>query len=381
MIVLATRDSCSSRTRTTDTNHEKILVVQTSFLGDVVLMTPLLSEIKRRFPQAKLGVLCSPQAGTLLGRHPGVDEVIVDDKRSGSGGLGGLWRKAREIRKRGYTLALSPHKSFRSALLLLLAGIPHRVGFRQSAGWFFFHERVDRDPDSHDVERNLSLLRPFGIEPQECGRDLRVEVDDDSREAVERLFRSLGVERNGITFGINPGSVWATKRWRPEGYAELMVQLKQRYRCTILLFGGPEDCDTVTKIQALSGDVGVNLAGRLSLRELPCALDWCDVFITNDSGPMHIAVARGIPVVAVFCATTSALGFYPYSSKAAVVEKDLACRPCSSHGGRRCPLGTEDCMRLIKADDMLHAVERVLSDDIQNDHASRDPHRPEWMIL
>lgn len=360
---------------------KNILVVQTSFLGDVVLTTPLLSEIKRRFPQAKLAVLCSPQAQALLGRQPDVDEIIVDDKRGESRGLGGLWRKAQEIRERGYTLALSPHKSFRSAFLLLLAGIPHRVGFRQSAGWFFFHERVDRDPDSHDVERNLSLLRPFGVEPKECRRDLRVEVDGDSREAVERLFRSLRIERNGITFGINPGSVWATKRWRPEGYAELIVQLKQRYCCTILLFGGPEDSDTVTRIQALSGGAGVSLAGRLSLRELACALDWCDVFITNDSGPMHIAVGRGTPVVAVFCATTSQLGFYPYSCRAVVVEKELPCRPCSSHGGRRCPLGTEDCIRLIKAEDVLHSVERVLSGDLPSGHASCDPHTPEWMTL
>jgi heptosyltransferase-2 len=85
-----------------------------------------------------------------------------------------------------------------------------------------------------------------------------------------------------------------------------------------------------------------------------------DVFVTNDSGPMHIAVARGVPTVALFCATTPALGFYPYSTDAVVLQKDLPCRPCSSHGGRRCPLGTEDCIQLIRPEHVLQAVESLL---------------------
>ena len=360
---------------------EKILVAQTSFLGDVVLTTPLISEIRRRFPEARLSVLCTPQARGLLAGSPDVHEILTYDKKGAERGWMGLWRKARDLRARAFTIALSPHKSLRTALLLFLSGIPLRIGFRQSAGWFFYHCRVDRDPARHDVERNLSLLQALGIDPQACERRLRVEVTSQAREAVESLFRSLEIGRSGLIFGLNPGSVWPTKRWSAEGFAELIVQLKQRYRCEVLLFGGPEDRDTVAKVQALSGHRGVSLVGKVGLGELACALERCDVFVTNDSGPMHIAVARGIPVVAVFCATTPSLGFYPYSSRAVVVERDLPCRPCSSHGGRRCPLGTEDCIRQITARDVLAGLERLLEEKSQSNRAAADSHQPQWMTL
>lgn len=361
--------------------REKILVVQTSFLGDVVLTTPLISEVRRRFPRAELAVLCTPQAKSLLEGNPDIDAILTDDKKGEGRGWGGLWREAGALREQGFALALSPHKSFRTALLLFLAGIPYRIGFRQSAGWFFYHRRAERDSKRHDVERNLSILKPLGIDPKDCRRDLRVEGSASAREAVGRLFRSLGIEKGRPIFGVNPGSVWPTKRWTPQGYAELMVCLKEKYGPALLLFGGPEDRGIVEEIQQLCGHIGINLAGRVGLDELPAALDWCDLFITNDSGPMHIAVARGVPVVAIFCATTPSLGFYPYSGRAVVIEKGLPCRPCAAHGGRRCPLGTEDCMRLIKPEDVLRGVERLLGGRPEAGPIAGDPYLPQSMTL
>ncbi len=357
--------------------HEKILVVQTSFLGDAVLTTPLLAALRRLFPQAELAVLCTPQAKSIFVGNSNVDTIITDDKRGEGRGLAGMWRMAKVLRSRGFKIALSPHKSLRSALLLFLAGISCRIGFRQSAGWFFYHRRVDRDPTSHDVIRNLSLLRPLEIAPAERRGDLRVETEPRACEDVGHLFQSLGIRREGVIFGINPGSVWPTKRWAAEGYAELMTHLTRKYCCQILLFGAPEDRQIAARIQELSGNLGINLVGRMDLQGLACALEWCDLFITNDSGPMHIAVARGVPVVSIFCATTPALGFYPYSSRAVVIEKDLPCRPCGSHGGRRCPLGTEDCMRLVTAEDVMRGVERLLN----SGPASVDQHLPEFITV
>ena len=362
-------------------SREKILVVQTSFLGDTVLTTPLLFELKRHFPLAELAVLCTPQAKGLLEDNSDIDEIIPYEKRKAGKKWVGLCRKAKELRSRGFTMAISPHKSFTSGLLLFLARIPYRIGFRQSAGWFFYHKRVNRDSTRHDVERNLSLLEALGIDPPYHNPRLRVEAGARTREAVKHLFSSLGIKEDSITFGINPGSVWPTKRWTAEGYAELISHLRRKYRCQILLFGGREDYRVLDTIQQLSGNAGTSLAGRISLRELPSALDWCDVFITNDSGPMHVAVARGIPVVALFCATTPSLGFYPYSAKAVIVEKALPCRPCTSHGGLRCPLGTEACMRLIRAEDVLLGVERLLNGAGPEHSLDQDLHLPQRMIL
>jgi len=357
---LARRGVYSLPGQTSGPRLEKILVVQTSFLGDVILTTPLLAEIRRRFPKSELTVLCTPRARSLLEGNPDIDRIITDDKKGVEKGWRGLLRKAREIRGHGFTMAISPHKSFRTACLLYLASIPCRIGFRQSAGWFLYHYRVRRDSQLHDVERNLSLLGPLGGHTEESETTLRVEVSQSSRKEVERVFASLGIQENEMLFGIHPGSVWPTKRWSADGYANLMSQLKRKYACRILLFGSPEDMEIINRLQQLSGHLGISLAGKVGLEDLPCAIDRCSVFITNDSGPMHIAVARGVPVVAIFCATTPSLGFYPYSSRAVVVEKDLPCRPCGSHGGKRCPLGTEDCIRLIQPEHVLQGVEKVL---------------------
>ena len=360
---------------------EKVLVLQTSFLGDTLLSLPLLAEIKRRFPQTRLSLLCSPAGRELLQDHPGIDEIIVDDKKGSDRGWLGIWREARRLRQMGFSAALSPHKSLRSSLLLFFAAIPYRVGFKQSKGWFLFHQRVKRDSARHDVDRNLSLLRACGIEPEDCDRDLTLPVSDAARQTVDRLLSSLGVCFEKAIVGVNAGSVWPTKRWTAEGFARVIDLIKQKHDCNVLLFGGPDDVEINLKIQQLCGEVAVNLAGKLSLRELSAAVSRCKVFITNDSGPMHVAVACDVPTVAIFCATTPALGFYPYSSKAIVVEKRLHCRPCSSHGGRRCPLGTEDCIRLIQPADVVKAAEKFLLDRQDGQSTRRSRYEPEFVVV
>jgi heptosyltransferase-2 len=342
---------------------ENVLVLQTSYLGDTVLTLPLIAEIRRRFPVKKLGIVCSPMARELLQDYPAIDEIIVDDKKNGDRGFAGLRRRAAIIKSKNFTLALTPHKSFRSALLLRLAHIPYRVGFRQSSGWFLFHERAERDPKRHDVERNLSILEPFGVRVEACFRQLDLPVSAAVQSTVDQKLTSLGVVENKPIIGINPGSVWPTKRWWPKGFARLIQLIQQKNECQILLFGGAEDAGVVAEVQDRSNVPAINLIGKIGLRELPAAIGRCRVFVTNDSGPMHIAVARRVPAVAVFCATTPDLGFYPYTSNAIVLGKNLLCRPCGSHGGRRCPLGSEDCIRQIPPEKVLEAVDKLFAAD------------------
>jgi heptosyltransferase-2 len=360
---------------------QNILVVQNSFLGDTVLTLPLLAEIKRRFPSSKSSLLCTPLGQELLSGHPAVDEILVDDKRKKDRGWAGLWRQAKLLQSKGFTLALCPHKSFRSGLLLFLARIPYRVGFAQSKSFFLFHKRVHRNARRHDVERTLSILEGLGIRMEECERVLELPVSAHAQDEVAARLRSLGVNTSSMLVGLHPGSVWPTKRWSSEGFARLIGLLKEKYPCEILLFGGPEDVEVVGRVQALCGSRTVSLVGKIALHELPAALGLWSILITNDCGPLHIAVARGVPVVAIFCATTPALGFYPYSSKAVVVEKALACRPCSPHGGRRCPLGTEDCIRLVGPSQVLQAVAQALDERRQPRRAFADPYLPQFVTV
>jgi heptosyltransferase-2 len=364
----------------TSADWNNVLVVQTSFLGDTVLTLPLLSEIKRRYPAGKLTLLCAPVAAELLSSHEVIDEVMVDDKRRQDAGILGLWRKANVLEQKKFTLAISPHKSLRSALLLFLARIPRRVGFRQSKGAFLFHALADRDPRAHDAERNLSILKALDIPTEACRRDINLPVPVASREQSRHLLEAAGVDLSKTVIGINAGSVWPTKRWSPDRFAQLIRLLKQDVNGEIVLFGAPEDQHTVAAIEALCGAEVLNWCGKTALGDLPAAVSACDLFITNDSGPMHIAVACGVPVVAIFCATTPSLGFYPYSSKAVVVQKDLPCRPCSSHGGRRCPLGTEDCIKLIRPEDVLQAAKQMLRVNHRMPPGS-STHEPQYLNL
>ena len=362
-------------------NWENLLILQTSFLGDTVLTLPLITEVRRRFPVRKLSLLCQPLSRELLQDHPAIDEIIVDDKKREDRGLGGLRRKAALLAAKKFTLALTPHKSLRSSLLLYLAGIPNRIGFGQSRGWFLFHQRVQRDPARHDVERNLSLLEAFGIATEECWRAIDLPISPAVQSEVDRKLRALGIREGKPIIGVNPGSVWPTKRWSRQGFSQLIDLLEEKLDCQVVLFGGAEDAAVVGDVLTACGTAAVSLVGEISLRELPAAIRRCRVFVTNDSGPMHIAVAERVPTVAIFCATTPDLGFFPYTNHAVVVEKQLSCRPCTSHGGRRCPLGTEACIQLIEPASVLQAVEKLLRSGPPDNETSIDSFQPEFVFV
>ena len=312
-----------------------VLVVQTSFLGDVVLTTPLLTALRRRIAPRRLAVLVRPEAVPLVHGHPDVDEVLVDDKRGADRGLGGL---------------------LRTAIVLAAARIPRRIGFRESRGAWLFHERVPRDRRRHDVERNLALVAPFGAMPDGVPA-LHVPVAAEAAARAAALLPPGG----GPLVGLAPGSVWRTKRWTAAGFAAVAARLAaEGARCVVL--GAPDEAALAEEVRARSGDRAVVLAGRTDIATLVAVIDRLALLVANDSAPMHVACARGVPVVAVFCATTPALGYGPYGARAAVVEADLACRPCARHGGPRCPRGTEDCARLVTPERVLAAARALLGD-------------------
>ncbi|MGE4095010.1 MAG: glycosyltransferase family 9 protein, partial [Candidatus Binatia bacterium] len=284
-----------------------------------------------------------------------------DAKRTTGRGIVGLWQTAQQLRQEQFSLAVAAHKSLRTALLLALTGIPHRVGFRQSPGWFFYHRTAIRDAHRHEVERILCIMRTFGLEPEECERTPQVEYPSAAKQQAAMLLMEAGIDTSEPLFVVCPGSVWPTKRWTIDGFAEVVRRLEQNYG-RVLLCGGPDDVPIAQAVYEKAGKQGVNLTGQADLPTFTALIDYAQTVISNDSAPMHIAVARGIPVVAIFCATTPSLGYGPYSNRAVVVEKrDLFCRPCGRHGGPRCPRGTDDCMRLVTVEDVLSGVDQLLT--------------------
>jgi len=337
---------------------ERILVVQSGFLGDVVLTTPLIAGLRRRVPTAEITMLVTPAARPLVAHHPGLDSVVVDDKRGDGRGVGGLWRLAAALRRQRFTVALAAHKSVRTALALRAAGIPRRVGFASAPGARLYTERVPRPVARHDRDRLLELLRPFGGHDDEpCAP--WVALDAVTRAQAE-LALAPALATGRPLAAICPGAAWRTKRWPAEAYGALVRDL-ERGGFTCVLLGAPDERGITAQVHAAAEGRGLDLAGTTDMGVTAAVLARAAVVVTNDSAPMHVASALGVPQVAIFCATVPAQGYGPLGTRAVVVEKDLACRPCGRHGGDRCPRGTDDCMMLVEVVEVRAAVERVLA--------------------
>jgi heptosyltransferase-2 len=336
-----------------------VAVVQTSFLGDVVLTTPLIAALRSLLRPARLSVVVRPEAAPLLAHHPCVDQVIVDDKRGRDGGPAGLLRIVRRLRAQRVDVAVVPHRSLRTALVVAAAGISWRVGFADSRGARLYHVRVPRDRRRHDVERNLGLLAAFDAQPGAYLEAPRLVAGPAAEERAARWLADPRLSDARRLYGLCPGSVWPTKRWSAAGFGAVARALASAGDARVLIFGGVEDAAVGRAVEEHAGGAAVNLAGTADLETFIALVRHMRAVVANDSAPMHIAAACGVPVVAVFCATTPAQGYGPHGGAAEVVGADLACRPCGRHGGRTCPRGTEDCVHLVTAAQVLAALSRV----------------------
>lgn len=342
----------------------KVLVVQTAFLGDVILTLPLVQSIKSSFPDAEIDILVIPGTAEALVNHPSIREIIPFDKRGADSGLNGFLRLARRLRETGYDTAVVPHRSLRSAALARWAGIPRRIGFESSAGRFLLTDRLAYDKSAHEINRNLRLLEALGVKPSSQKHpELYPSVAD--REAVDRF---LGAQSAGSTenlIGIAPGTVWNTKRWPADRFADLAGKLLAE-DWQVVVVGGRGDKDLLSRFfPAGMGSPVIDATGKLTILQSAELIGRCRVLVCNDSAPMHLAAAVRTPVVALFGATVPAFGFGPVGPRDIVLETNgLSCRPCSIHGGRKCPIGSFVCMLNITPEQVVEAVNRVVEADV-----------------
>jgi heptosyltransferase-2 len=330
------------------------LVIQTAFLGDVVLTAPLLAALAERY--GPVDVVTTPAAAALLEGHPAVGAVIRYDKRGSDRGLRGLWRLGRRLRTRRYARAYLPHRSWRSATLALLAGAAERTGFADSPAAATYTRRVPRPGSGHEVERLLALAEArSGSDPQVraatvAAVDLALTADD--RAAADAWLHEHGVGAGFVA--LAPGSIWGTKRW--PGYAELAAALD----APVVVLGSREDAPLAELVVAAAPGRAHSAAGTVGLRTAAALIARAAVLVTNDSAPLHLATAVGTPVVAIFGPTVPAFGFGPRGPRDIVVEHpDLSCRPCSAHGPQVCPLGHHRCMRELSVASVAAAVAAV----------------------
>lgn len=336
----------------------RVLVFHTAFIGDIILSLPMVQQLKAAAAGAEITFVAIPAVASVLKNHPSISRIVEYDKRGRERGFASMLRLARALREGRFDAALVPHRSLRSAAIVRRAGIPRRVGFDTSSGRMLLTDRVPYGNDSHEIDRNLALLRPLGIEPSFALPSLY--PDDADRMAVEALLRENAYVNPSGMVAVAPGSVWNTKRWPQNHFAELTQRLVEG-GWGVVLVGGAADSELCGWIQArVRSPKVLTAAGRLSLLQSAELIRRCRAVVSNDSAPMHIAVAMRTPVVALFGATVPAFGFAPRGEYDVVIERNgLPCRPCSIHGGNSCPIKTFECMVSIEPAKVAAVVERI----------------------
>ena len=324
---------------------DSTLVIQTAFLGDVVLTIPLLQALAAE--HGPVDVVTTPGAASLIETHPSVRRVIRWDKKRG-----GAWALGRDLAREGYARVYLPHRSVRSALVARLTGARERIGFSDAPALarLLYTATVQRHTDAHESVRLLSLL---GDRATAMAAPWAMALTDTDRAKAREWMTA-----NGVTSGfvaMAPGSIWGTKRW--PYYPELATRLDRQ----VVVIGGPEDAALGEAIVNASSKARSSV-GQLSLRQSAALIKDAALLITNDSAPLHLATAVGTPILAIFGPTVPAFGYGPVRPGDRVAELTMDCRPCSLHGPQVCPLGHHKCMRDQSAESIATQALVVLGD-------------------
>ncbi|MBI4343332.1 MAG: lipopolysaccharide heptosyltransferase II [Candidatus Omnitrophica bacterium] len=329
-------------------------------IGDVVLSTPVLAQLRAAYPQAFIAMMVRPACREVVDGHPAVNEVIFYEKEGAHRHPWASIRFALGLRRHRFDTALVLHPSNRSHWIPFLAGIPRRIGWRRKSGWLLTHALPHRkqEGERHEADYTLELLRPLGLAPQPPAA--QVPVSPRAQEAVERLLAEAGVATHRRLVAIHPSASCVSKRWLADRFAQVADRLIAEQEALVCLIAGPDDAPHAKAVAQLMRRPVVNLAGRLGLGELAALLRRCALLISNDSGPVHIAAAVGTPVVDIFGRNQRGLSparWGPLGPGHVVLHKEVGCVTCLAH---ECDINFL-CLTELSAEEVYHAAVTVLS--------------------
>lgn len=336
----------------------KILVIQTAFIGDAILTLPLIQEIKNIFPDSKIDVLAIPKTYEIFSHSSSVDYIYIYDKHKTEKSLFNFFSLVTKIRSNKYDFIFSPHRSFRTSLIVLFSKAKKTFGFSNSGLPFAFNNIIKYDKNSHEVKRNLDLIKDFRknniwkIFPE-------IFVSIETKFMINKFLDENKI--NDKLIAVAPGSVWNTKIYPSEYYVEIIKYLIAN-NFFILLIGGKEDNIVCEKININLTNNVLNLCGKFSIIETIELLKHCRLLISNDSAPTHFGMCANIPVLTLYCSTIPDFGFYPYNDKSDYLSYDeLDCKPCGIHGHNQCPRGHFKCANLLLPKIVIQKINDMLS--------------------
>jgi len=315
----------------------KILIIQTAFIGDVVLATPLIEKLKEKYPDSIIDFLLRKGNESIFVEHPHINKVLIFNKKKNK--YRNLISLIKAIRSESYDYVINVQRFFTTGLITSLSGAKVKIGFdKNPLSFMFTHKighKISESKDIHEVDRNLSLIKNI------AGNGFQ----------NPKLYPSKNDEKVVPTtydyICIAPASVWFTKQFPLTKWCELINKIPQRYN--IHLIGSPDDIDLCEQIQKSTNVNRVKVsAGKLTILESVALIKHAKMTFTNDSAPLHFASAVNAPITAIYCSTIPEFGFGPLSEHALVIETEekLSCRPCGLHGKRACPLQHFKCSNI-----------------------------------
>lgn len=321
----------------------KILIILPNWLGDAIMATPAIEALAQEYPQAKFTFIGSYVAIEALKHHPQCEEAIIDETKKAKSRFFATKALARKLP--AFDLSFTFRKNIYASLLLFCTKTKLRIGRKTWFNKLLLSQSFPFIKDRHLVLNYFSFVQDF-IHSDIQAKELKLHI---TKEHYDKP-----------TLGINPGATYGSaKRWYPKEFAKVAQELSQKYE--ILIFGGPTEvamgAEIANELQALGVSNFTNLAGKTSVQELCSKIGGCHLFLTNDSGPMHIAAAYAVPTVAIFGPTKHTETSQWQNSKSEIVRLDMDCAPCMK---RSCPLGHHDCMKNIKASMVIQAFEKIV---------------------
>jgi len=340
-----------------------ILIVKLSAIGDVIHTLPALNAIRNHYPDANITWLVEEDAAPLVQGHEALDRVIVSKRKRWLKELRGfstldtlkeVYGFMRNLRDTRYDMILDFQALLKSGILITLARGRRKIGFGKGLehmehSYIFLSERVPAvDMEIHALKRGMMLLDALGISSNKV--EYNLPVSDHDRRKVDGLIKQHGVKGNESFIVVNPVAKWESKLWPEKKFTELSDRLIDQYNMKIIFTGGKEDCSIIQSITSSMKKRAINFAGKTSLTELAGLYEKAALVISTDTGPMHLAVAVGTPVVALF-GPTAPWRTGPHGSGNKVVRIDMPCSPCFK---RRCK--TPNCMNNISVKQVMEAV-------------------------
>ncbi|MFC1754571.1 glycosyltransferase family 9 protein [Thermoproteota archaeon] len=334
----------------------RILISRTDRLGDVLLSTPVIKNLRRHMPSAYIAMLVQSQLEDLLRDNPYLDEVILLDKRGKHKNPINLIKFILELKNKKFDLALILHPTLRMHVICFLAGIKERMGYDRKFG--FLNTKVLNHQkqlgDRHESLYALDFLKELGL--SDFDQSMHMSTYQESESWAHNLIKDHKAKGRKI-IAVHSQASCRSKIWPKEYFNQLIEEILSSYRAVIIHVGSKAD-DTISKREET-----VNLTGKTSLAQLASVLKQSDLFISNDSGPVHMAVAVGVPVISIFGRKQPGLGpkrWGPIGDANVYLHKDVGCQVCLAHDCNK----SFDCLRSINPKEVMECVDKFLSGNI-----------------